>query len=731
MTEETTLHQPALREMLALEIPIEVKLSPGGGKAAMLVRTTNWKDDCYENVCYVQDLARSAAKAAPRRLNRYGSVRQMEWLDDDTLALLKTGSVEDKQAQVWLYEGLIGEGWQVTDHKEGVGSFKPFAGGLLYLAEDPKRAEKKKRADRFGKYKHFEQEDSAAALYYLGLEPLRQYEAQQRAATEDEAKELVKPVVELSRLFAEPLHIGEMIPAPDGKSVYLNCRRRADYVYWRETSAFCLQLDAPAALAEHVRRAQEKKRKPDKEPLEEGEAAPEPKDEAEEKPEDLAYLGTLKRLNLPEQCSVMDVSPDSARLLLSFQGRDHHFYTQADLWVLDAAAALAAPDAEAARAQMRCLTAALDRLVMQAYWVPGGIFGSYIDGTVMRVARFGDDGQFTPLEFDGLFPESDFHICAAGRIGLVATNATTFPEACAAGPGKGARWHIQRLTDYGQAGGGLEPGHGRDDPLDEPGRHRDRRACCASRQTSTRPRSTRWSLSSTAGRPGISPEYLLSGEDRRYYPSVQFVNQGVLVLKPNYRGSIGRGQAFMELNVNNLGVGDLWDLESAIDHLVGAGLGRPGARRLHGLVAGRLHLGLCRAALRRLQGGLGGGGHLGLVHLPHQQRYPRLHHSTTCPARPSAIASLYAKTAPISGLRASQHADADPARLGGSPRAALQCHGAVPRPEGDGRAGGAVHLPRHGPPHHQAAREPRRDAPEPDLVQPLSVGYGIETGRVR
>jgi dipeptidyl aminopeptidase/acylaminoacyl peptidase len=69
----------------------------------------------------------------------------------------------------------------------------------------------------------------------------------------------------------------------------------------------------------------------------------------------------------------------------------------------------------------------------------------------------------------------------------------------------------------------------------------------------------------------FSGEYLLAGEDRAYYPAVQFVNKGVLVLKPNYRGSIGRGQAFTELNVNNLGVGDLWDLESAIDYLAGLG----------------------------------------------------------------------------------------------------------------------------------------------------------------
>ena len=64
-------------------------------------------------------------------------------------------------------------------------------------------------------------------------------------------------------------------------------------------------------------------------------------------------------------------------------------------------------------------------------------------------------------------------------------------------------------------------------------------------------------------------------QDMAYYPTVQLVNQGVLVLMPNYRGSIGRGQSFLELNVNNLGVGDLWDLESAIDHLVGLGWVNP------------------------------------------------------------------------------------------------------------------------------------------------------------
>jgi dipeptidyl aminopeptidase/acylaminoacyl peptidase len=72
-----------------------------------------------------------------------------------------------------------------------------------------------------------------------------------------------------------------------------------------------------------------------------------------------------------------------------------------------------------------------------------------------------------------------------------------------------------------------------------------------------------------------SHELLLDWEDVRYYPTVELVSRGVLVLEPNYRGSLGRGQAFLELNAGNLGVGDLWDLESAVDALVEQGLVDP------------------------------------------------------------------------------------------------------------------------------------------------------------
>ncbi len=56
------------------------------------------------------------------------------------------------------------------------------------------------------------------------------------------------------------------------------------------------------------------------------------------------------------------------------------------------------------------------------------------------------------------------------------------------------------------------------------------------------------------------------------YPVVQWLAKGALVLRPNYRGSAGYGEAFRTLNVQNLGVGDAWDVLSGVDHLAKLGL---------------------------------------------------------------------------------------------------------------------------------------------------------------
>jgi dipeptidyl aminopeptidase/acylaminoacyl peptidase len=56
------------------------------------------------------------------------------------------------------------------------------------------------------------------------------------------------------------------------------------------------------------------------------------------------------------------------------------------------------------------------------------------------------------------------------------------------------------------------------------------------------------------------------------YPMVQWLNKGALILRPNYRGSAGYGEKFRSLNVENLGVGDAWDVLSGVQHLEDKGI---------------------------------------------------------------------------------------------------------------------------------------------------------------
>jgi dipeptidyl aminopeptidase/acylaminoacyl peptidase len=56
------------------------------------------------------------------------------------------------------------------------------------------------------------------------------------------------------------------------------------------------------------------------------------------------------------------------------------------------------------------------------------------------------------------------------------------------------------------------------------------------------------------------------------YPIVQWLDKGALVLRVNYRGSAGYGEAFRSLNVKNLGVGDAWDVISGVNFLESKGM---------------------------------------------------------------------------------------------------------------------------------------------------------------
>ncbi|HNS51941.1 MAG TPA: prolyl oligopeptidase family serine peptidase [Anaerolineae bacterium] len=559
MTQDTPYH-PTLREMVQLEAPTGVRISPGGKRVAIAIRTTHWRENRYETICHVHDLEAGTT----RPIHRSGSTQQMEWLDDQTLALLLK---QGETAQVWLYEGLTGDGWQVTDHKTGVEWFAPFAGGIVCRASNSERSEDKARKERFGTYAHMEKEESTSALYYVGLEELRAHQARLKRSSEDEAKDLVPPVIELSRLLGERLAIRQVIPSPTGDAVYFNTWTREDLVYLRETRAYCIRLDARAALVEHLRREAAKK-KDGKEGADKG------KSEAQPPEEDTSYLGQITRLQLPRAASLTDISPDGRRLAVLYQARDDKMFTRTDLWLVDTHAALAAPDPASFLAAMHNVSEAVDQELLETHWVERGQYAVCPESTRTALLRLVGDGTFLRLNLQGVFPVpiwNCFHVSEGGRIALVGVSAGSIPEVYLAEPRcDGAPYEMKRLTGFGRAVMGWEMGTL--ETIRWTSRDGTEIEGILYKPAGFDPTRQYPLVFVVHGGPmWFEPEVLVGIDERGYYPTVQFLEKGFLVLKPNYRGSIGRGQAFAELNVNNLGIGDLWDLESAIDHLAALG----------------------------------------------------------------------------------------------------------------------------------------------------------------
>jgi dipeptidyl aminopeptidase/acylaminoacyl peptidase len=267
---------------------------------------------------------------------------------------------------------------------------------------------------------------------------------------------------------------------------------------------------------------------------------------------------------------LVGIAPDGSRLVVQYQGRDDKMYTQADLWLIDTEEALAAAGPAAFLAAMRNVSAALNRELRGVYWVNAGLYTLYPDGTQVGLAQYQDDGAFTRLDLGGVFPLPVSLCCdiaPGGTIALVGANAQTVPEAHVAdATGDGPGYQVTQLTNFGAMVEGWELGSvetirwtSRDGTEIEGVLHKPTRFDPARRYLLV--------FVVHGGPSWFSPEFLVTVEERGYYPSAQFVQKDELVLKPNCRGSIGRGQAFRELNVGNLGIGDLWDLESAIDHL--------------------------------------------------------------------------------------------------------------------------------------------------------------------
>ncbi|MHA1954725.1 MAG: hypothetical protein ACW96U_12345, partial [Candidatus Heimdallarchaeaceae archaeon] len=171
MTENSKqeLYQPTIKDILLLPLIGDVKANNNGTKVAYRKGNVNLKDNKIDIYCCIYDLE----KEESYYLTKTGAASNFHWINNESLAVLK--STELNGSQIFAFEGLIGEGLQVTDHKGGIKDFYPFADGFVYIANNLDNVEIKKRKSRFGKFVHVEEEKSTSSLFFVDTAKMKEY----------------------------------------------------------------------------------------------------------------------------------------------------------------------------------------------------------------------------------------------------------------------------------------------------------------------------------------------------------------------------------------------------------------------------------------------------------------------------------------------------------------------------------------------------------------------------
>ncbi|MHA2502031.1 MAG: alpha/beta hydrolase family protein [Candidatus Kariarchaeaceae archaeon] len=514
--------------------------SPAGTYIAFMQSTANWKDNTHDSNIKVY----FAGSGRIFQLTRGGKISGMKWLNDTDLLVIQPDT--DKKNQVWIYRDLIGDPIQLTFDKEGVQSLEILGNGFVYQTTDPDKFKSKKRKDHFGAFEHIEEERPASKLVYVSIPEVEAYLEKKTRLTEDEMKKEKIPLLNLTDQIDHPLRIYNFHCNSDHQLITFSGSEKSDLIYAQYRRNYLLSLDTNNEIDVWKAREEEKDEKQEDTETEEKAKVP---------------IGDLTEVQLPEGAVLLSSSPDAKHILVAYQSRDQYYYTQGDLWMVDMDNAL---NGALSLDHLTCLTGEIDQAIMGNSWTEKGIFVSYFVHTRAQISLIEPDTmQVSPVnipdEWHGCFFNTNlkgdlavpvYHHSKLSNIVFVAEGFDVLL------PVQHSKSHVESIQWNSSDGTEIE-GIMRKPANFDPNKKYP------------------LVLIVHGGPSWVSFENVENIGDYRYYPSLQFADQEIITVYPNYRGSIGRGQAFLELNVNNLGVGDLWDIESCIDHLVSQGFVDP------------------------------------------------------------------------------------------------------------------------------------------------------------
>lgn len=517
--------RPTVKDIVALPFyGPKPYVSPDCSKVIYLKGVPNLRTNSFVVEGYIYEIETKTT------YRLFTNSRNIRWLDNDSICCLK--SVQPSgNAQIQVYQGLVGEPIQVTEHPISIQNFEPFAEGFVFTSS---RANSKP-GKRIGNFKHVENEEPNNGLFYVNSERALKNQELSKTSFEEENTKVVPSVFEITELLAEPLVIDSFVVSPKKNTIFLNCQKRSELIFEDDTSVFRIELQPDGILEE----------------LESSTL-----DEA---------LSTVKlvKLELPKGYKILTVSPDGNKILLT--GRDTERIPEArpELWILEDAD-LGKPGIED---NLKCITGKIDRRFLDVCWTEQGIYMSHWEESRCNLSRIDEEGESVTYSMDDVNPRNSFTMNKSGYIGFLGSSSTKLHEIYYGTP-NGTGWDITRLTSETERYSHLD--FGTVESIKWTSKDGTEIEGLLRKPSDFDPKKKYPLIVMPHGGPRAVSQYALL-ENQYYRPVHSFLAKEILILQPNYRGSLGKGRAFMELNHNNLGVGDMWDIESGIDYLISLG----------------------------------------------------------------------------------------------------------------------------------------------------------------
>ncbi len=533
---EIAKHKPTIKDMLTYPYLGYSTINPAGNKIAFLEAPLNLKKNKWNPQCLIYDVSTQKTR---KLTNEYCS-SNLRWVNNDTLATIRFNT-SDNNRQIYVYEDLFGEPTRITEHCASINNFEIFENGFAYLSSQPKESK------HIGNFSHVEEESGSSALYYVNMELAKRNKEDEINFFEEEERFIPSSQFEITKIFQNKFHIESYVVSPQTNSIYLNCRDKADLHFENEKYHYRIEFNADEALNMINEYASKK-----------------------EKIEDYSFIGNVTKIALPPDSLILAASPDGEKILLKHKERYEEDHAQSDLWILDVTEnEIVLENESKVKELLLCLTNKLDQEPLEIKWSKSGIYLTYFNESTCELSRFNEKGEFEKLNLQNLSIKAFFDFNDKGDACFNGYSADTFEEIYL-GKKKGNDLVIERITDNNEKYSHWNCGKVESirwkskDGIEIEGTLR--------KPSDFDPNKKYPLLLFIHGGPAATtPLALVFGSDRNFHPTIQLCNKGIIILSPNYRGSLGRGQWFKELNFDNLGVGDLWDIESGIDFLVEQG----------------------------------------------------------------------------------------------------------------------------------------------------------------